>query len=176
MLKPTRRITTGIDHETNESKLIANELVEAFIPYPQFPCFKLQDIFYTEDNLQSLKTRHLAKPYDIDLPAGAMRFLKLRMPTISEMAAELKAADQTVPEDWAKYNLHNTDSVDYVYVLSGKITCVVGKQKIQLSEGDFLAQIGPEHTWVNEHNEPCYVLAIMVGIQPSGNRKKMTVE
>lgn len=176
MLKPIRRITTGIDNETSESKLISNEFVEAFIPYPQFSCFKLQDIFYTEDKLQSLKTRHLNKPYNIELPPGAMRFLKLRMPTISEITAEFKATGQTVPEDWTKYNLHSTDSIDYVYVLSGKITCVAGEQKIQLSEGDFLAQVGPEHTWVNEHDEPCYVLVVMVGIKPSENRKKMTVE
>ena len=176
MLKPIRRITTGIDSTTSESRLISNEQVEPFIPYPQFSCFKLQNMFYTEDNLQSLKTRHLDKPYDIELPPGAMRFLKLRMPTISEMTAELKAAGQTVPQDWTKYNLHNTDSIDYIYVLSGKITCVVGEQKIPLSEGDFLAQVGPEHTWINEHDEPCYVLAVMVGITPGGNRKKMAVE
>ncbi len=176
MLKPIRRITTGVDNKTNESYIVANEQVDALVPYPLFSCFELQNVFYTEDNLQSLETRHLEKPYDIQLPAGAMRFLKLRMPTIKEMAADLQAAGQDVPNDWTKYNLHNTDSVDYIYVLSGKITCIVGDQQIQLNEGDFLAQVGPEHTWVNEHDEPCYVLCVMVGIESSGNRKKMMVE
>lgn len=71
-----RRITTGVN-ENYESTIISDEQVKALTPYPQFPCFKLQNIFYTEDNLQSLKTRHLEKPYDIQLPAGAMRFLKI---------------------------------------------------------------------------------------------------
>jgi mannose-6-phosphate isomerase-like protein (cupin superfamily) len=118
----------------------------------------------------------LEKPYDIQLPAGAMRFLKIRMPIITEMASDLKAAGQDIPKDWTRYNLHSTDLVDYIYVLSGKITCIVGGQQIQLNEGDFLAQVGPEHTWVNEHNEPCYVLCAMVGIESSGNRMKTTVE
>jgi mannose-6-phosphate isomerase-like protein (cupin superfamily) len=176
MLKPIRRITTGIHHKTSESTIFSEEKVDILIPYSQFPCFKLQNIFYTEDSLQSLKTRHLNKPYDIELPPGAMRFLKIRMPTITEMAADLKAAGQDIPKDWKKYNLHSTDSIDYIYVLSGKITCIVGEQQLQLSEGDFLAQVGPEHTWVNEHNEPCYFLGVMIGIEPSGNHKKMMVE
>lgn len=176
MLKSIRRITTGIDNKTNESIIISDEQVDALAPYPQFPCFKLQNIFYTEDSLQSLSTRHLNKPYDIQLPTGAMRFLKIRMPTTAEMTVELKAAGQEIPKDWTKFNLHSTDSVDYIYILSGKITCIAGEQQIQLQEGDFLAQVGPEHTWVNEHSEPCYVLCIMVGIEPSGSRKKMILE
>jgi mannose-6-phosphate isomerase-like protein (cupin superfamily) len=176
MLKTMRRITAGVDTRTSESLIVSNEQVDVLIPYPQYPCFKLQNIFYTEDNFQSLETRHLDKPYEIQLPIGAMRFLKIRMPTITEMTAELKTAGQDIPKDWAKFNLHSTDSVDYIYILSGKITCIVGEQQIQLQEGDFLAQVGPEHTWVNDHNEPCYVLCAMVGIKPSENRKKMLLE
>ena len=175
MLKPMRRITTGIDAKTNESIVVANEQVDVLMPYPQYPCFKLQNIFYTEE-VASLETRYMDKPYDIQLPEGAMRFLKIRMPTISEMSADLKAAGQDVPNDWTKFNLHSTDSIDYFYILSGKITCIVGEQQIQLQEGDFLVQVGPEHTWVNEHDEACYGLAVMVGIKPSGNRKKMMLK
>ncbi len=54
MLKPMRRITTGVDTKTSESLVVANEQVDVLILYPQFPSFKLQNIFYTEDNLQSL--------------------------------------------------------------------------------------------------------------------------
>lgn len=176
MLKPIRRITTGIDNKTGESTMISDEQVDVLVPYPQLLCFKLHNIFYTEDHVQSLETRHLDKPYNIQLPEGAMRFLKMRMPTTTEMAAEFKAAGQNVPEDWTKFNLHSTDSIDYAYVLSGKITCIVGEQHIHLNEGDFLAQVGPEHTWVNEHDEPCYLLGVMIGIKPSGNRKKMVME
>jgi len=175
MLKSTRRLVTGVD-ENGQSKLLADESVEAIVPYDVFPSFQLQNLFYAEDCPQSLRTRHLEQPYNIDLPEGAVRFLKMRMPTKAEMTADLEKAGEPVPQDWARYNLHTTDSVDYCYVLSGKITCVVGEQHINMSEGDFLVQIGPEHTWINEHDEPCYILCMMTGTKPNGQRKKMEVE
>jgi mannose-6-phosphate isomerase-like protein (cupin superfamily) len=175
MLKTTRRITTGID-EAKKSKILADEEVKTLIPYPDLPSFQLQVLFYTEDKIPSLSTRTFDKPYTIELPEGAVRFMKIRMPTKTEMAADLKKSGQPVPEDWTKFNLHSTGSIDYIYVLSGSITCVVGEQTINLNSGDFLAQIGPEHTWINDNNEPCYVLCIMCGIKPSGERIKMTVE
>jgi len=175
MSKVTRRVSTGFNTQ-GQSSILADEQAEMFAPYPLYSCFQLQNLFYTEENPQSLKTRHNDQPYDIVLPKGAMRFLKCRMPTKREMIVDLQKAGQPIPEDWKKFNYHNTDSVDYGYVLSGKITCIIGDEELELQEGDFLAQIGPEHTWINDHDEPCYMLWVMVGIEPSGQRKKLSVE
>ncbi len=175
MFKSTRRLITGVD-ENQQSKLLTHENIKPIVPYDIFPSFQLQNLFYTEDHPQSLTTRHLEQAYNIALPEGAVRFLKMRMPTKLEMIADLKKAGKPIPQDWTRYNLHSTDSVDYCYVLSGKITCIVGEHHINLSEGDFLVQIGPEHTWINDHDEPCYMFCIMIGIKPSGQRKKMDVE
>ena len=175
MSKTTRRVVTGVN-ENSDSKILTDEKVETFSPYPIFPSFQIQELFYTEDYPPSLATRHINKPYDINLPEGGLRFMKIRMSTKSEMTAELKLAGAPIPDDWTKFNLHNTDSVDYIYVLSGAITCVVGVEMLHLKEGDFLAQIGPEHTWINEHNEPCFILCAMIGIKQNTERKKMSVE
>lgn len=175
MLKPTTCYTTGITAD-GESKLLDETVAEAQVPYPIFGCFQIQELFYTEENPQSLATRHHNKPYDIELPEGAMRFMKLRMPTKTEISASLQQAGEPLPDNWESYNLHSTDSVDYIYVLSGAISCITGTQRLELKTGDFLTQVGPEHTWINDNNEPCYLLAAMVGIKPSGTRKKMTVE
>ncbi len=165
MLKPTRRVISGVD-KNQQSTIIADEKVATLTPYEIFPCFQLQNLFYTENNPQSLQTRHEDKPYDINLPQGAFRFMTIRMPTIDEMAKEMRAAGQEVPTDWTKFNLHSTDSADYIYILSGEINYVVGDKTTQLKQGDFLAQIGPEHTWVNDGNAPCMVLCIMIGVKP----------
>lgn len=162
----TRRVTTGVN-EQRASHIIADEAVSMFAPYETFPSFQLQNLFYTEDSPQSLATRHNNAPYDINLPTGAFRFLRIRMPTVKEMIADLQAAGQPVPTDWKTFNLHATDSVDYIYILSGKITCVVGTEELQLQTGDFLAQVGPLHTWINNHDEPCYLLCIMLGTAPA---------
>ena len=174
-LKDTRCITTGLNNN-KVSTLLEERVVSEFIPYELFPSFRIQELFYTEDFPQSLFTRHLKKIYDIDLPQNAIRFLKLRMPTKSEMTKNLLDEGQPIPEDWTKFNLHRTDTVDYVYVLSGKITSITGNEHIELDEGNFLAQVGTEHTWINNHNDPCILLCIIVGIASSGEKKKMIVE
>jgi len=175
MLKPTRRIVTGVDTKNN-STIVSDELIKAFAPYASYPCFQIQELFYTQDNPQSLQTRPATKPYTIDLPVGAMRFMIVRMPTTKEMATELKQAGQAVPDDWKKFNLHNTDSVDYIYILSGKISLIVDDEVVTLKTGDFITQIATTHTWVNDNDEPCYFLCAMVGIKPSEKRGKMVVE
>lgn len=175
MLKTTRRLVSGIA-EDKQSKILSEDKVEAFVPYEIFPCFQLQELFYTENNPQTLQTRNFNKPYNIELPEGAFRFLLLRMPTRKEAEACMKAAGQEIPADWTKYNVHSTDSIDYVYILSGEVDYVVGDRITKLKQGDFLAQIGPEHTWVNNSDNPCQMLCIMVGIKPSGERKLMAIE
>lgn len=172
MEKATRRLTTGIDLETNESCIIAEESVNRLIPYGKCPSFQIQEFFYSEDNPLSLATRHLVKEYDIDLPEKALRFLKVRMPTKAEITADLIRAGEPVPEDWHKFNLHRTDSIDYIYILSGTITCIVGTKTIELSAGDFIVQIGPEHTWLNDNDEPCYMLCVMIGIAAPNNEER----
>jgi len=171
----TRRVTTGFN-EKKQSAILADEQVQTFTPYDTLPSFHLQELFYTEDVHQALTTRHLQKPYDINLPKGAFRFLKVRMPTKSEMIDDLKKAGQPIPTDWTTHNLHSTDSIDYVYILSGKITCIVDGKQLHFSAGDFLVQVGPEHTWINDHDEPCYALCIMIGLEPSGAIKKLSVD
>lgn len=175
MLNKSRCLTTIIDNE-GISKLNETREPEIFVPYELFPCFKVQELFYTEDSPQSLMTRHLQKKYDIDLLPGAMRFLKLRMPTKKEMTDELIQAGQAVPDDWTKFNLHRTDTIDYMYVLSGKITSITGNDSIELQEGDFLSQVGTEHTWINDNDEPCILLCFIIGLNQSGAKKKMVVE
>ena len=174
MDKITRVVVTS--YNANESTIISDKILQEFPPYEQYPCFQLTNLFYTEDMPQSLdKTRHLDSPYDINLPEGAMRILKMRMPTKKEMIADLQRLEMPIPNDWTNFNLHSTASIDYIYVLSGKITCVVGDRLLQLEEGNFLVQIGPEHTWINDNDEPCYMLCIMSGVKPNGQEKSMII-
>jgi mannose-6-phosphate isomerase-like protein (cupin superfamily) len=174
MFNQTKCITTGID-DNNISKVFEEKIVPYFSPYEIFPSFQIQELFYTEDHPQTLKTQHLKKTYDINLPQGAMRFLKIRMPAKKDLINDLQQANMEIPADWTKYNLHNTDSVDYIYVLSGEITCVVGEELVHLTQGDFLTQVGPIHTWVNNSDEACEILCVMVGIEASINKLTMEV-
>ena len=116
-METIRRVISGVD-QNKVSKIIEDKKIKSFVPYEEFPCFQIQELFYTEDNPLSLLTRHLKKSYDIDLPKGAMRFMKIRMPTKTEMIKELELARRPIPDDWTKFNLHNTASVDYILLTS----------------------------------------------------------
>lgn len=160
-MQASRRVMTGIIG--NKSAIVADEIVEDIHPYDSFPSFLIQNLFYTEDFPQSIKTRHVATPYNRDLPKAALRFVKIRMPTLAEKIADFQNTGQDIPEDWTKFNLQSTGSADYIYILSGEVTCVVGEEQLHLKTGDFLAQIGAEHTWINDHDQPCYMLCVMIG-------------
>lgn len=157
----TRRIVTAIEGGT--SKVISDEQISEFVPYAVYPSFHLKELFYTEDMEQSLKTRHLQKPYDINIPKGSMRVLMLRMPTTREFVADMTKSAEEIPEDWTKWGQHSTETIDYLYIISGKIICVIGEEQVHLKAGDFLTQIGAMHTWINPYDEPCIILATIIG-------------
>lgn len=170
MFANTRRIISGID-DKNQSTILSEDQVKAWAPYPMLPAFEIQELFYTEDNPQSIKTRNLNIPYDIQLPEGAFRVLLCRMMTVKEAEEGLRQTGQEIPKDWTKFNLHSTNSADYIYILSGEIDYVVGEKVVKLKQGDFLTQIAPEHTWVNNTDQPCMVLCIMIGLKSNGEPK-----
>lgn len=60
--------------------------------------------------------------------------------------------------------MHQTDTIDFVYVISGR--CLVeldGGASIDLNTGDLLVQNGTRHAWRVPYDEPCTVLSISIG-------------
>jgi quercetin dioxygenase-like cupin family protein len=56
---------------------------------------------------------------------------------------------------------HATDTLDYVTILSGEVTLVVGRTEVTLGPGDSVVQQpGVPHDWQNRSSEP----AVMVGV------------
>ena len=61
---------------------------------------------------------------------------------------------------------HTTDTVDYIYVISGEITALVDDDEVLLREGDVLIQRGTRHAWSNRGDAPCRMVAVMIDAQP----------
>ncbi len=157
-----RRIISAVNDD-DKSVIVSDESITTFSPYSNKP-IQMQELFYTEDFPQTLCTRHVEEPYQLALKKGAMRFLKIRMPTRKEIISHLEKQGQPIPENFVEWEMHQTQTADYIYVLSGQIACIVNGQSIELREGDFLAQIGAKHAWINDSNSPCYLLCFMVGL------------
>ncbi len=58
---------------------------------------------------------------------------------------------------------HRTDTLDYVVVLRGEITLLVGGREVVLGPGDTVVQNGVEHDWQNRGSEPCVIAAVLIG-------------
>lgn len=60
---------------------------------------------------------------------------------------------------------HTTDTVDYIYVISGEIHALLEEGEALLRAGDVLVQRGTYHAWSNRSDAPCRMLAVMIDAQ-----------
>ena len=64
--------------------------------------------------------------------------------------------------------MHATDTLDYLIVLSGKVTLVLEKGEAALGPGDFVVDRGVLHGWRNPHDEPCVAAVVNLPAHPVG--------
>ena len=58
--------------------------------------------------------------------------------------------------------MHSTDTVDYLVVMSGEMDMELESGAVHLHAGDVLVQRGTLHNWVNNGTEPCRIAAILI--------------
>jgi quercetin dioxygenase-like cupin family protein len=65
----------------------------------------------------------------------------------------------------APTNWHRTNTIDYEYIVSGRIDLLMEDgSAITLEAGDVNVQLGGVHQWWNRYQEPCVLLVVMVGV------------
>jgi mannose-6-phosphate isomerase-like protein (cupin superfamily) len=60
---------------------------------------------------------------------------------------------------------HRTDTLDYVYVVSGQMYLETDDGEILVSPGDTVVDRGAGHAWRNRFHEPCVVVAVLLGAE-----------
>ena len=97
-------------------------------------------------------------------PGGACFRIVQIAPATGEPAAEAEAEPEAEHLDAGHdefQDAHATDTLDYVTVLRGHVTLVVGDAEVTLGPGDSVVQQpGVPHDWQNRGEEP----AVMVGV------------
>lgn len=61
---------------------------------------------------------------------------------------------------------HATDTIDYIVVLDGEITCCFEAGEVTIKAGDTFVQRGTKHAWENRSDKPCRFTSILVGAFP----------
>lgn len=63
--------------------------------------------------------------------------------------------------------MHQTETLDYVVILSGELYLIMEDCETLLNPGDIVIQCGTNHAWSNRTNEPCIQLAILLDSKSS---------
>ena len=64
--------------------------------------------------------------------------------------------------------MHRTETIDYVFVLSGEIDMDMDDSTVHMKAGDVMVQRGTNHSWVNRSNAPARLAFVLVDAVPLG--------
>lgn len=64
--------------------------------------------------------------------------------------------------------MHRTETIDYIAVLSGEIDMDMDDSTVKLRAGDIMVQRGTNHAWVNRSSEPARLAIVLLDAKPLG--------
>ena len=67
-----------------------------------------------------------------------------------------------------KPSMHRTETIDYVFVLSGEIDMDMDDSTVTLKAGDVMVQRGTNHSWVNRSDKPARLGFVLCDAKPLG--------
>jgi quercetin dioxygenase-like cupin family protein len=71
----------------------------------------------------------------------------------------------------ASVEIHTTQTVDYIIVISGELTMVLEDREIVLYPGDVVVQQATPHGWANRADTECVVAAVLVTAEGASSDK-----
>lgn len=79
-----------------------------------------------------------------------------------ELATLFPGFEDTVDPD--NPGMHITDTIDVNIVISGELVLRLDSgEEARFGPGDSIVQLGTQHAWANEQDQPCVVATVMVG-------------
>ena len=64
--------------------------------------------------------------------------------------------------------LHRTETIDYIVMLSGEIDMDMDEGSVKLRAGDIMVQRGTNHAWVNRGTSPARLAIVLLDAKPLG--------
>lgn len=147
-----RRIVTGI--KNGKSIITEDQIVNNVSEH--FPGLVISDIWSTNSMPVDLSVENTientAFPHT---PKNGTYFRYVQIPPDKDLGIE-EVEGQPHPL------MHQTDTLDYIIILSGEIYLIVEEGETLLQAGDIVVQRGTNHAWSNRSEEPCIQLAILI--------------
>lgn len=142
-----RRVVTGLNSE-GKSCVIFDSPVDQLPGGNAIPAVVWRTECFPVSNAGSDET---AKHFESSMFGDSSLVLLFTPPPSSE------------PPAW-----HSTNTIDYVVVLSGKISFGLETGTVELNAGDLIVDRGIVHSWCSVGDEPALMLAVMIQADPVG--------
>lgn len=107
-------------------------------------------------------------------PTGGAVFRTLEIPPDSERNfdamhryfEQMDAGDRL--EGRQHPGMHQTDTVDFLVILSGEVWMILDEEEVLLKQGDTCVQRGTLHAWSNRSDKPCTLAGVLVDAKAIG--------
>lgn len=147
-----RRIVTGL---RNGKSIIEMDAIVSNIS-EHFPGLIISDIWSTDSMPAKLdKENTIENTAFPNTPVNGSYFRYVQIPPDAALGIVAK-------EGQPHPLMHQTDTLDYIVILSGEIYLIVDEGETLLSAGDIVVQRGTNHAWSNRSDLPCIQLAILL--------------
>ena len=84
-----------------------------------------------------------------------------RAAAVRERFADMNASEALV--DTTRHPaMHKTRTVDYIILLSGRVTLLLDDDEVELEPFDVVVQRGTNHAWVNHGEETALLIAVLI--------------
>ncbi|PYF70697.1 cupin domain-containing protein [Pedobacter nutrimenti] len=151
--KIPRRIVTG--HKNGKSVIAEDAIVNNVSE--DFPGLVISDIWSTDsmpvDLEKETRIPNTAIPHT---PVNGSYFRYVHIPPDKDLGIMPTSAGEPHPL------MHQTQTLDYIIILSGEIYLILEEGETLLKAGDIVVQRGTNHAWSNRSDTPCIQLAILL--------------
>jgi len=147
-----RRIITGI---RNGKSIIEKDAIVSNVS-EHFPGLIISDIWSTDSMPVKLEEEKVIENTAFpNTPKNGSYFRYVQIPPDKDLGI-------VAPEGQPHPLMHQTDTLDYIVILSGEICLIVDEGETLLQAGDIVVQRGTNHAWSNRSELPCIQLAILL--------------
>jgi mannose-6-phosphate isomerase-like protein (cupin superfamily) len=185
MLRPIRRVVTGLD-PNGKATVIFDDAAEHILEF--LPGSGSTELWASDESPVDLDVQgDRARPMVHDpRPNGTLfRLIELapaRADTRSKSDAiadskriqqVMNSARPSTDEELAAHpTMHRTDSLDYLVIISGRLTMIMEDgTEVELYPGDCVVQQATLHAWENRGDESCLMAAVLVDARPAERAK-----
>jgi len=149
---PVRRVVTGHDSNQVAKVLIDGPAANRKVPSPG----AVRTLIWATD----------AAPADIAVGEGVEDMGARNLGTAPPPNGTRFTVNEFPPG--AAGNMHRTETIDYVIVISGEIDMDMDSSTVKLKAGDVMVQRGTNHAWVNRGTQTARVAFVLIDAKPLG--------